>query len=93
MFFIPMGMIISPFPALVDLAAPSLLTAQQAAIAAGGGSLPLDAQAAIAHFKAAVPALFTWKNFLINNLLPVTLGNIVGGALMVGSLYWYVYRK
>ncbi len=28
---------------------------------------------------------------LVGNLLPVTLGNIVGGALLVGSLYWFVY--
>lgn len=29
---------------------------------------------------------------LLNNLIPVTLGNIVGGAVMVGLAYWYVYR-
>lgn len=28
----------------------------------------------------------------INNLVPVTLGNIVGGALVIGLAYWYVYR-
>ena len=27
----------------------------------------------------------TWQSFLTNNLLPVTLGNIVGGALFVGG--------
>lgn len=27
------------------------------------------------------------KDFLLNNLLPVTLGNIVGGAVCVGSSY------
>ncbi len=31
----------------------------------------------------------SWIGF-INNLLPVTLGNIVGGALIVASFYWYV---
>ena len=34
-----------------------------------------------------------WNNFLIANLLPVTLGNIVGGALMVGVVYWFVYLR
>ncbi|MFZ7101967.1 MAG: formate/nitrite transporter family protein [Peptococcaceae bacterium] len=33
----------------------------------------------------------TWSAFVINNLVPVTLGNIVGGGLIVGALYWYVY--
>lgn len=28
-----------------------------------------------------------------NNLLPVTLGNIIGGAIFVGSAYWYCYLK
>lgn len=35
----------------------------------------------------------TWDKFLINNLLPVTLGNIIGGALMVGAVYWFVYLR
>jgi formate/nitrite transporter len=33
----------------------------------------------------------TWNSFLFNNLLPVTMGNIIGGAFFVGTLYWYVY--
>ena len=28
-----------------------------------------------------------WRAFLINNLLPVTLGNIVGGGLFVATIY------
>lgn len=35
----------------------------------------------------------TWSKFLIGNLLPVTIGNIVGGALLVGLVYWFVYRR
>lgn len=34
-----------------------------------------------------------WSNFFINNLLPVTIGNIIGGAVMVGLVYWFVYLK
>ena len=30
---------------------------------------------------------------LINNLLPVTLGNIVGGSLITGFGYWWIYLK
>ncbi len=35
----------------------------------------------------------SWIGFLVNNLIPVTLGNIVGGGIFVGMVYWYVYRK
>jgi formate transporter len=37
--------------------------------------------------------LLTWSGFLLDNLVPVTLGNIVGGALMVGLVYWFVYLR
>lgn len=32
-----------------------------------------------------------WGSFFIKNLIPVTLGNIVGGGLFVGLIYWFVY--
>jgi formate/nitrite transporter len=32
-------------------------------------------------------------HFLIANLLPVTAGNLVGGGLLVGAIYWFVYRR
>ena len=35
----------------------------------------------------------TWGSFLLKNLLPVTIGNIIGGALMVGVVYWFVYLR
>jgi formate/nitrite transporter len=34
----------------------------------------------------------TWQNFLAN-LVPVTIGNAVGGSLMVGLVYWFVYLR
>lgn len=34
-----------------------------------------------------------WSSFLIQNLIPATLGNLVGGALLVGGIYWYLYLK
>lgn len=34
-----------------------------------------------------------WMQFIVDNLIPATLGNIVGGAGLVGSVYWYVYMK
>lgn len=50
-----------------------------------------------ADFWAATeldPAKFaglTWSNFVTENLIPVTLGNIVGGGLMIGILYWTIF--
>jgi formate transporter len=35
----------------------------------------------------------TWYNFFVGNLLPVTIGNIIGGAVMVGLVYWFVYLR
>jgi len=35
----------------------------------------------------------TWAQFFTVNLIPVTLGNIVGGALFVGAIYWYIYGR
>ena len=38
-------------------------------------------------------AMLNWDKMLIGNLLPVTLGNIVGGAVFVGVTYWFVYIR
>jgi formate/nitrite transporter len=35
----------------------------------------------------------TWPNFLLGNLLPVTIGNIIGGAILVGLVYWFIYLR
>jgi formate/nitrite transporter len=35
----------------------------------------------------------TWGKFFVSNLLPVTLGNIVGGAVLVGVVYWFCYLQ
>ncbi len=34
-----------------------------------------------------------WTTFFIQNELPVTLGNIVGGGILVAGVYWYVYKN
>lgn len=53
--------------------------------------IPEYAQAAV---KAGVdPGAVTWGNFFGANLLPVTIGNIIGGAVCVGCVYWYIYLK
>jgi formate transporter len=35
----------------------------------------------------------TEQQFFFNNLLPVTIGNIIGGAVLVGIVYWFVYLR
>lgn len=30
---------------------------------------------------------------MFSNLVPVTIGNVIGGMVFVGLLYWYLYRK
>lgn len=39
------------------------------------------------------PNFLGWFNFLWRNLLPVTLGNIIGGAVFVGMSYWGAYLR
>lgn len=34
-----------------------------------------------------------WGGFIFNNLIPVTIGNVIGGAFFVAFLYWVVYLK
>jgi nitrite transporter NirC len=43
----------------------------------------------MALFLPHDPSVISWAGFA-NNLIPVTLGNIVGGAIMIGAMYWYV---
>ncbi len=56
----------------------------------------LKGDAALAEIVAGFGAkadLLTWKGFFVNNLIPVTLGNIVGGAIFVGFAYFLVFKK
>ena len=34
-----------------------------------------------------------WGSFFADNLLPVTIGNLIGGTIMVGGLYWFAYLR
>ncbi|MGC9125164.1 MAG: formate/nitrite transporter family protein, partial [Caldisericaceae bacterium] len=38
-------------------------------------------------------ANLNWGTLFTMNLIPVTLGNIIGGAFFVGAIYWYVYLR
>jgi len=39
------------------------------------------------------PTKVTWVNMWMSNIIPVTLGNIVGGLFFVGVIYWVAFRK
>lgn len=57
------------------------------------GTHPEAVATALNISAADVSSMFTWGNFLTSNLIPVTLGNIVGGAIFVGAVYWFVYLR
>lgn len=38
-------------------------------------------------------ANLTWYGFLVGNLLPVTLGNIIGGTIFVGLAHWFLFLR
>jgi formate/nitrite transporter FocA (FNT family) len=56
-----------------------LLQAEPTAVAAA--ALPVERLASL-----------TWQSFL-GNLVPVTLGNLVGGAGLVATVYWFAYLR
>jgi len=35
----------------------------------------------------------TWGSFIVNNLIPVTIGNIIGGVFFVALVYWVIYLR
>jgi len=53
---------------------------------------PASFWSAIGKTAADFPAL-TWENFFVANLLPVTVGNVIGGSIMVAAVYWFVYLR
>jgi formate transporter len=46
----------------------------------------------IGKTAAAFPNL-TWGAFFFRNLLPVTIGNIIGGSIVVGLAYWFAHLR
>ena len=35
----------------------------------------------------------SWGSLFTKNLIPVTIGNIIGGAILVGLVYWFIYLR
>lgn len=51
------------------------------------------ADSGLAQLAGCDVSVLTVGNFLVKNLLPVTLGNILGGGVFVGMVYWFTGRK
>jgi formate/nitrite transporter FocA (FNT family) len=77
---------------------------QRDVIAAGFASLGRFKGSVQALSMKRVPALLfagtedqladlTWAAFITVNLVPVTIGNIIGGAVLVGAVYWFVFLR
>lgn len=49
----------------------------------------------MARVSEKIPNLeeLTWSNFFLQNLIPVTIGNIIGGAVLVAAIYWIVFLR
>jgi len=37
--------------------------------------------------------ILTWQAFWLGNLLPVTIGNVIGGAVLVAAVYWAIFLR
>ena len=61
-----------------------ILAAAEPALAGRAASVGLSPEAL---------ANLNWGAMLQANLLPVTLGNVVGGGVLVALAYWFVYRR
>jgi formate/nitrite transporter FocA (FNT family) len=82
MFLIPMGIALG---AKVRVASPRLSCRR-----CDDGGTAVSAAAECSSTRLA-PVQVTFAKFLTANLLPVTLGNIVGGALFVATAYSFIF--
>ena len=49
--------------------------------------------AGVAAPEGLAPGALSWTSFALGNLVPVTLGNIIGGGVFVGMGYWGAYIR
>jgi formate/nitrite transporter FocA (FNT family) len=55
--------------------------------------LSADAETVAAVGSSVDLSQLTMSGFLINNLLPVTIGNMIGGGILVALVYWFIYLR
>ena len=57
-------------------------------------AVPAYAEAALAlGVTEEQMASLNWGALFGSNLLPVTIGNVIGGAVFMGMIYWFVYLR
>ncbi len=61
-------------------------------IPAGIMAKAIPEYAAASHISAEMLASLNWYTFFVHNLIPVTLGNIIGGTFFVACLYSVCYK-
>ena len=54
--------------------------------------MPPEVAAKLAD-PAHIASVLHWQNFIFKNLIPVTLGNILGGGVFVGLFHWLIYLR
>lgn len=52
-----------------------------------------DAWVTASHLTPDKLAQLNWGTFITKNLIPVTIGNIIGGVVFIGMAYWFAYLK
>ncbi|MEL3906509.1 MAG: formate/nitrite transporter family protein [Treponema sp.] len=62
-------------------------------IPAGIIAKSFEPYAAASGISAGALAQLNWKSLFIHNLIPVTIGNIIGGVVFVALIYTVCYRK
>lgn len=60
-------------------------------LAAGNADYAAKAQEAYGLTQAQLDSLSVWHS--LNNFIPVTIGNIIGGAVCIGVMYFFIQRK
>jgi formate/nitrite transporter len=62
-------------------------------IPAGIFAKQLDLAVKAAAIDPVLLDRLNWASMWHSNLAAVTLGNLIGGGLFVGALYWWIYRR
>jgi formate/nitrite transporter len=87
MYFLPAGI----FAARFDKAVVGTKAGQAAIASAELSGAAVAEQAAVA--REAIAAQLGWVSMWTQNLVTVTIGNFIGGAICVGVVYWFLYVR
>ena len=54
---------------------------------------PVYVEAYTSVYGSAGLARLTWGSMFTRNIIPSTIGNIIGGAVLVGFMYWFAFLR